>query len=256
MKYKNLSDLQKIQTLNLTPKEIRNYLREESFFKSPEEHEPGRRQHSEIIDQILKFQIKKIENDLVVRGKIANPYGNYKTWGPELHQGVQSWVGLDPRTLQTPYATLLEFLKALDFKDGQKFIDFGAAYGRVGILVGALYPQSFFVGYEIAKERVDEGNRIFQLYNFKNATLEHTNLADQKFEYPEADAYFIYDYGQEKHITYTLEQLRSMAKKREIKIVARGNITKHCLKDFTDFYLINEQLGIYKMEATEVASKI
>jgi hypothetical protein len=48
---------------------------------------------------------------------------------------------------------------------------------------------------------------------------------------PEADVYFIYDYGQVEHIDHTLRQLEQVAYKRPIKVVVRGKFTKQIIQD-------------------------
>ena len=57
------------------------------------------------------------------------------------------------------------------------------------------------------------------------------DLFDSAFELPEADVYFIYDYGQVEHIDHTLRQIKAVAEKRPVKIVVRGKFTKRIIGD-------------------------
>ena len=79
-------------------------------------------------------------------------------------------------------------------------MDLGAAYGRVGVVLGFLRPMVQFVGYEYVPERVKEGNRIFKKWNLTQAELKHVDLAEDEFELRDANLYFIYDFGSKNDI--------------------------------------------------------
>ena len=66
------------------------------------------------------------------------------------------------------------------------------------------FPHAHFVGYEIVKHRVREANRIFQKHALNNCEVLQTNILDAGFVFPEAQVYFIYDFGEVSHIQLAL----------------------------------------------------
>lgn len=229
--FKSLSDFQKLESSQLPLSDKRRLAHHPEFYATPKANDVIRRQHANMVDKILGFRVKYIEEMLVAEARGFEPDGSHETWGPSLHKGVQTWVGLDLQTLQTPYSECLRILQLLKIKPYHHIIDLGAAYGRMGIVVGGLYIKNSFLGYEYVKARVDEGNRIFGELGFARSKLLEQDLADLSFELPEADVYFIYDYGQVEHIDRTLRQIEAVAKKRPVKVVVRGKFTKRIISD-------------------------
>jgi hypothetical protein len=143
------------------------------------------------------------------------------------------WQGLDIQSLQTPYSEILEMIQVIDPKDGDTWVDLGAGYGRMGISLGFLKPNVNFLGFEYVSERVQEGQRNFKLWNIKNAELKMADIAADDFVLPEAEVYFIYDFGSQKDVYKVLEKLRRQAAKKEIKLIARGRGMRNWI--FMDF---------------------
>jgi hypothetical protein len=168
---------------------------------------------------------------LVAEARGFDPEGSHESWGPALHKGVQTWVGLELQTLQTPYSEIYRILQILKLKPYQHVVDLGAAYGRMGVVIGGLFLKNTFSGYEYVRARVDEGNRIYKELGMNRCQLYEQDLADPHFELPEADVYFIYDYGQVEHIDHTLNQIKEVALKRPCKVVVRGKFTKQIMAD-------------------------
>jgi SAM-dependent methyltransferase len=179
-------------------------------------------QESSLIDRALGFEIKEIEGVILSRAKCELPDGNHRTWGEKIHQGSQTWVGLHEEVLQTPYPELKEACDFLRPRPGESFVDLGCGYGRLGILLERFYPGVKFLGYELVPERVVEGNRIFKKFGCEHAHLYEQDLTDFDFVPPDAQYYFLYDYGKVAHIRSTLEQLSSIADSRHFSLVARG----------------------------------
>lgn len=231
MELRGLSDFQKLESASLSLSDLRRLVQTIDFYSTPKANDVIRRQHSGMVDKILGFRIRYIEEMLVASARGFDPDGSHESWGPMIHEGVQTWVGLDLQTLQTPYSELLRILQLLKLKPYQHVVDLGAAYGRMGVIIGGLHIKNSFTGYEYVKARVDEGNRIYRQLGLNRCGLIADDLARSEFELPEADIYFIYDYGQVEHIDRTLHQLRVMSMKRPIKIVVRGKFTKRIIAD-------------------------
>lgn len=231
MELKELSDFQKLEKHQLSHTDKKHIIGHAAFFQTPKANDVIRRQHAGMVDKILGFRVKYIEEMLVYSARGFDPEGSHETWGPKLHQGAQTWVGLDLQTLQTPYSEILRILQLLKIKPYQHIVDLGAAYGRMGVVIGGLYIKNIFTGFEYVKARVDEGNRVFKELGFNRVELQTQDLADPEFTVPEADIYFIYDYGQVEHIDRTLRQLEGVSQKRPIKVVVRGKFTKRIIED-------------------------
>ena len=182
------------------------------------------------IDHYFGLKVNEIEESLYHCAKSLRPNGDLSNLSLVLHQGHQTWVGLRPETLQTPYQELVKVCEYLQPKADELMIDLGAGYGRLGMILHYFYPGVFFKGYELVPERVDEGNRVFQKYNCDKAKLYTQDLTDQNFQLPKANFYFIYDYGKVAHIRETLKQIEAFAESGNFKVVARGKGTRSIIE--------------------------
>ena len=175
------------------------------------------------LDDLLGLNILEIEKQLVHKAMQVTPSGNIKSWGPQMHNGAQSWVGLGPEQLQTNYDEFVEIINYINPSGHQTWLDLGAGYGRLGMVLHSMKPEVEFIGYEIVKERVAEGNRIFEKFGIKNSRLYCQNLTNKDFKLPKAHCYFIYDYGKIEHMKQTLEQISEYAT-TSFFLVARGRV--------------------------------
>lgn len=179
--------------------------------------------HSHSIDDQLGFNVKSIERELLERAFKLDPEGSMGTWGRMLHEGAQTWVGLAPETLLTPYDELFRMCEKLQIGENGHLVDLGAAYGRMGFVLNEFRPSAFFTGIECVSERVNEGNRIFAQHKLDRARLIHDNLFRPDFTLPVGDAYLIYDYGNIEHIRWTMGQLQNLAGIHRFQVIARGD---------------------------------
>lgn len=202
------------------------------------------------IDHQLGLQVESIEASLLAKARQHLPDGNHQSWGEGIHRGNQSWVGLDPQTLQTPYSELERMCQRLSPKKGERLVDLGAGYGRLGIVMHQLCPEAHFLGYEFVPERVEEGKRIFQQLNLTRAALFEQDLTSENFQVPEAEFYFLYDYGKVSHIRQTLNQLSQIADRKTFHLVGRGkgsrSLIEHEFLWLTGIYQ-EENFTIYSM---------
>lgn len=137
-------------------------------------------------------------------------------------EGAQAWIGLHPQALQTPYNDLYDVFFALRIYEISTVIDVGCAYGRIGIVMSHFFPHAHFVGYEIVKPRVHEANRIFQKYALDNCKVVQTNILDVGFVLPEAQVYFIYDFGEISDIQRALSMILLRMASKQFYLVVRG----------------------------------
>lgn len=227
--FKSLLDFQRLEDHCLSTIDKKLLINFPDFFQAPKPNEVISRQHSQYLDRILGFRIKYIEEMLLAEAQGFEPEGSVNSWGPGLHDGAQTWVGLDLETLQTPYSEILRIFHLLKLKPYQQVIDLGAAYGRMGMVLGGLYPKNTFTGFEFVKARVDEGMRVYLELGLKRSELKTQDLFAKDFSLPEADIYFIYDYGQVEHINHTLQQVSLISRKRPVKLVVRGKFTNEII---------------------------
>ena len=226
---KSLLDFQRLENSSLSVGEKHLLINSPDFFQTPKSNDVISKQHSNFVDKILGFRLKYVEEMLVAEARGFDPEGSHESWGPALHQGVQTWVGLDIETLQTPYSEILRILQLLKIRPYQHVIDLGAAYGRMGVVIGGVYPKNTFTGFEYVKARVEEGMRLYVELGLKRCQLVTQDLFSEDFQLPEADIYFIYDYGQVEHIDHTLKQIGLVARRRPVKVVVRGKFTREII---------------------------
>lgn len=227
---REFADFQKLANRSLSTSEVQRLLRHPDFFRSPKDTDQGNRQHAQLIDRILNLDMKTVEAKLVNQGQRILPEGSYEYWGPALHAGAQTWVGLDPQTLNSPYTVLRRMCELLKLKPGQLVVDLGAAMGRLGIVMHQCAPGAYFLGLEYVIERVAEANRVYAQWGMGQARCETQDLFARDFELPQADVYFIYDYGQHAHINATLRLIEFMSCQRPLRLVARGQATNRLIE--------------------------
>lgn len=174
------------------------------------------------IDERIGFRIDEIEHQLHLKARDLRPGGTVDNLGHVLHGGHQTWVGLDPQTLNTPYAELVRACEILKPQSGELMVDLGAGYGRLGMVLHQLYPGVKFLGLELVPERVAEGRRIFEEWGYSLGRMEVADLTERSFMLPKAQYYFIYDFGKVQHIRETLKQLAELADSQIFTVIARG----------------------------------
>ncbi len=167
--------------------------------------------HSKLIDDLLGLKCDEIEDALFEENK-------HSLFLP----GQEFWYGLEIQSLQTPYSEIVEMIQFLKPKAGDRWLDLGAGYGRMGMALGFVEPEIHFIGYEYVQSRVDEGNRIFSEWNLSLAKLKQQDISRDDFDLESADLYFLYDFGSKEDIFKVLEKLRILAQKKSIQVVGRG----------------------------------
>jgi tRNA A58 N-methylase Trm61 len=205
--------------------------------ESSAENDLAKREHSRKIDRDLGFNINAIEAKLINTAKAKCHGGHYYQWGPAIHDGAQTWVGLDFQTLQLTYADLIGIITEHQLTKAQHVVDLGAAYGRLGIALSVIAPNVKFTGVEYVNERVDEGNRIYKNLNLKNCTLEVGDLNSDKFVLPEADVYYLYDFGNDQQISVFLKRLSAAFHEKKFRLIARGHMSRDLIKKHHPYFL-------------------
>lgn len=240
-RFSSLSDFLHLSQKGASEAELKQFLSDPDFFKCPKTNTVFKLEHSKYLDSILDFRVRFVEEMLLYQAAGFDPDGNHETWGPKIHNGVQTWVGLDNETLQTPYCDILRILQLLKLRPYQEVIDLGAAYGRMGVVLGGIYPKNSFIGFEYVKERVSEGNRLYQKLGLKNSILHCRDLGSPVFKLPLADVYFIYDFGQVEHILKTLKEIEELSVRRPLRVVVRGKWSQEIIeKQFPSYDLLYE----------------
>jgi len=216
----------------------------EFFFNDTE---ISNREHSKNIDQFLGFRIVKIERKLISQYRPFFVNENEVTKKKLHSEGGntgESWIGLNPQVLLTPYTELYEIFYLLKDQKIKSIIDIGCAYGRVGIVARAFFPEVEFTGYEIVKKRITEANRINDLYDLQ-MDIHNQNVLDDGFELPESSVYFIYDFSHFLHIKKILAQIESKINQHPFILIAKGEDIRGIIQLFFPAFLIKHE-PIYK----------
>jgi len=184
--------------------------------------EQGAMEHSAKIDQLLGFSIDKTEELL------SRKYAAYNCSNKTLlaYPGGQAWIGLGSQVLQTPYQELYEVLSYLKINPPTHLVDLGAGYGRLAFILKAIFPECRFTGHEFVKERVVEGKRVMRLNGLTQESLEEKDILSDNYQLPEADVYFIYDFGTPYDIQRLLAKFLTIFEKKEFFLIVKGKATR------------------------------
>ncbi len=142
--------------------------------------------------------------------------------------GKNFWAGLKPDVLQTPYSEFYEIIHKLNLPPGSTFVDVGAAYGRLGYVIGKSFPSYNFIGFEAVQARVDEGAKV--LKQFSNVQLIWADVIAAAFALPLAEVYFIYDFGSPQDVRKTLFDLGEVSKSKKIIVIGRGRLCRDLIE--------------------------
>ncbi len=229
---KHLSDFKALAESNLSKNERDSLLSNPQFFSAPDsKNYQSIQDHSEYVDKIIGFKIFETETKLKSMAQVLNPLGSIESWGKMMHEGSQSWVGLNPRQLLTPYNELMDMGRLLLSDKKSRIIDLGAGYARMAYVVNLLSPNSTFLGFEIVNERVEESNRQLVADQLFNSEMQQADLSAESFEIPIADIYLLYDYGTVEHIKKTINHLQLIARDNPLKIIGRGRLRSFIQQD-------------------------
>lgn len=173
--------------------------------------------HARAVDEWLGLAVQSIEAQLACAER-------------PVQDEVQPWIGLAPDSLQTPYTELRAILARVAPAVGAQVVDLGAAYGRMGHVVGRHHPGTRFVGYELVAERVVEGQRSLERFGYPGVQLLQVDLSEPDFAMPDADIFFMYDFGSRRAIEKSLNDLKVIAAKRTITVVGRGRSSRDAIE--------------------------
>ncbi len=169
--------------------------------------------HSQAVDEWLGFE--KIEPRSIEVGKSE----------------TQTWSHLSTQQFQTPYCEIRNILQKLSPKPKQTLVDLGCGYGRFAFVLNRHYPDLHFKGFEVDPYRVKRAQERFQFHHLKNAEILLTDISDPQFEIPNAEYYFIFDFGKNESIMAILEKLKIRARSSSFKVVGRGRATRHYIQE-------------------------
>lgn len=218
-------------------------IRDSNFFLVP--HNKSPKVFSGEIDKLLGFKISKVEQGLLKKYRAFYKEvdeSNKKKHYPD----AQVWIGLHPRVLLTPYSEILKFLLCFKNHPPKRVVDLGAAYGRVGIVLNAVFPKSQFIGVELLDVRVNEANRIYEKHSLSNCQMIQRNVVDREFEIPEADLYFIYDFGSEAHIKLVLDKIIAKMKERRVSLIVKGDLIRSIIQLHYPIILVKNRVDHQK----------
>ncbi len=195
--------------------------------------------HAKRVDKLFGFRIPKIEVKLLQKYRAyykSNDDSNKK----QHYEGTQTWIGLHPQALQTPYNDIYEALLYLKQFNIKEIIDIGAGYGRVGLVMNSIFPKASFLGYEILKQREREANRVFASLEMNNCEIKLKNVLDDDFKLPMAQIYFIYDFSELDDLCTILDVLSKRLSDHQFFLITRGDRIDYLLqKKYKEFWLAN-----------------
>lgn len=180
------------------------------------------KEFSQLMDEKIGYQIEKIEQQLCQQ--FLDEQKHY-----QLGES-RTWVGLSPQIFQTPYPEIDTFFHFLKKFKLERIVDLGAGYGRVAVVMQNFFPEAKFIGFELLEKRCEEANRIFRLYHYHRCSLLSQNILDQKFNFPQADLYFIYDFSDQQDQKKILDILSHKMETDKFFLVVRGKSTRSLIQ--------------------------
>jgi len=141
----------------------------------------------------------------------------------------QTWLHLSAQSFQTPYPELADIVRLFPHKRSYRWLDLGAAYGRLGFVLQALRPADSFLGYEFVDSRVQHGNEVLGRWRCTSAKLQCRDLRNLSDPWPPFDLLFLFDFGQPSEIAGFLDQLRERRSSQAFSLIGRGRATRHLI---------------------------
>lgn len=180
------------------------------------------KRHSIAVDEWLGLEIRHTEKKVLEGAQTRDSHPS------------ETWVGLSPQVLQTPYAEIRQILHHLNPHPGETIVDLGAAYGRMGFVVARHYPGVHFVGYEVVDSRIRQAKssaeEVLAPKQREFFEMKQTDLGSPNFSPAPAEYYFIYDYGTRRDIRKTVQDLRKRAAQKPISVVGRGRASRDIIE--------------------------
>ncbi len=196
----------------------------------------------------MGFRILKIERKLIQQFRSFQIHEERSSKKSHCESGNigETWIGLNPQILLTPYSELYDIFNLISDHPVHSVVDIGCAYGRVGVVSKAFFPQATFYGYEIVKKRLSEADRISNLHELE-FQLSAQNVLDNDFELPKCSVYFIYDFSHFMHIKNILQKLDEYIGVHPFILVAKGDeVRSNIQMYFPKFYM--DKTPIYRKE--------
>ena len=158
--------------------------------------------HARKADLFVGLRVEEVERTLV-----------------DPRDGAKRWISKGSAIFQTPYTELRFILSQLEIHDLERVVDLGAAYGRLGFVLHRHFPEAEFMGFELVRERAEEGERALRAFG-ANGRIFTQDLACADFKPPPASAYFLYDFGARAAVSKVLRDLQGV--RRPFVLVGRG----------------------------------
>ena len=215
------------------PQLIKTITTDSRFFRQP--FNMSLKKHSILIDKILGFKILRVEEKLLQRYRKF--YADDESDQKNRYDDSETWIGLHPQTLLTPYSEILGILEKVSRFKLTKVIDLGCAYGRIGFVLPAILPNCEFIGYELVTERAREGRRVASTLGMDNFSILEENLLSDDFKLPHASMYFIYDFSRVEDLKLILERLIELIGVHDFILVARGDEVRSLIQMYYPIFL-------------------
>ncbi|MBC97885.1 MAG: hypothetical protein CME63_09050 [Halobacteriovoraceae bacterium] len=236
--------------LPLNQSERKSLVRSQRTFQKEKGLHP--RLHARDLDKKLGFKINRIEAKLLQKYRSYDEYSN--EGGTQHYEGTQTWIGLPPQVLQTPYNDIYEALESLSQYPIERIVDIGCGYGRVGLVMNSLFPNAEFIGYEVLKQRAREANRVYEQLDLENCEVLLENVLDDAFKLPKAQIYFIYDFSEMHDLCVILDELVKRVNDYQFYLITVGERIDYLIeRKYKPFWITN---GFIKRGALKIYSSL
>ena len=178
----------------------------------------GSKSKSELIrllenDRLMEF-LDYIETDVSIIETDRNPSEKVRT-----SSGTAKWSQPSPYGWQSSPKYLTSLFKYLNLENGVSIVDVGSGYGLPGLLIGLLYPNVNYIGYEIVPERVEYAQAKAKELELHNVRYFKQDMSAANFEIAPAEYYYLYDPVNVNTLKLVIQKMYLANNGREFKVI-------------------------------------
>jgi hypothetical protein len=180
--------------------------------------------NSLLLDSLFGLDVEKLDqalaNDLETNGRLDYSK-KQKLFGSE-----EIWYAPGAGQ-QSDWSTLIKALDTMELQPNQTVSDLGSGIGRLGLLVGLLWPDVNFIGLEIVSIRVNFANNLARQNGFTNISFKVSDLGDENIVLPDAEHIYMFNPTNPETSELLTNKLVELATRKSIEVHILGGFNSN-----------------------------
>jgi hypothetical protein len=174
-------------------------------------------------DRVL-FALPNRELEVLGRDRQQSIYEtNGNRFEPSVEQGT--WLHLRTESYNTPYRVFRDSIASLNLPEGSVVVDMGSGLGRMGMVVGAHFPQFKYVGYEFHEFRLRPSSENANAFGFDNVQYIQADFSSPELNLVDGDVFFFYYPNNNPGVmAAAMEKIHQIAKRKKVRILIRMSV--------------------------------